>query len=169
MPTAGSAAGSPDGIVVGLDLGTSAIKVVALGASLEVLGAASAGFATDTRDPHQAEQSCADWLSATTRAFAELDTLLTESVGANWRSRVDGIGLTAQLPTLVVVGTGALRLISGLPPEHASQSESIVALVSGAIAGLIGWAWGGFERPRSRCLFAMAVGVAAGAVVALYA
>ena len=105
MSTAGSAAGSPDGIVVGLDLGTSAIKVVALGASLEVLGAASAGFATDTRDPHQAEQSCADWLSATTRAFAELDTLLTESVGANWRSRVDGIGLTAQLPTLVVVGS----------------------------------------------------------------
>ena len=73
------------------------------------------------------------------------------------------------VPTLAVVGTGALRLISGLPPEQASQSESIVALVSGASAGLIGWAWGGFERPRSRFLFAMAIGVAAGAVVALYA
>ena len=72
------------------------------------------------------------------------------------------------VPTLVVVGTGALRLISGLPPEHASQTESIVALVSGASAGLVGWAWGGFEHPRSRFLFAMAVGVAAGAVVALY-
>ena len=72
------------------------------------------------------------------------------------------------VPTLVVVGTGALRLISCLPPEHASQTESIVALVSGASAGLVGWAWGGFERPRSRFLFAMAVGVAAGAVVALY-
>jgi hypothetical protein len=73
------------------------------------------------------------------------------------------------VPTLVVVGTGALRLISGQPPEHASQTESIVALVSGASAGLAGWAWGGFERPRSRFLFAMAVGVAAGAVVALSA
>jgi hypothetical protein len=72
------------------------------------------------------------------------------------------------VPTLVVVGTGALRLISGLPPEHASQTESIVALVSGASAGLVGWAWGGFERPPSRFLFAMAVGVAAGALVALY-
>jgi len=41
--------------------------------------------------------------------------------------------------------------------------------VSGASAGLVGWAWGGFERPRSRFLFAMAVGVSAGAVVALYA
>ena len=73
------------------------------------------------------------------------------------------------VPALVVVGTGALRLISDLPPEHASQSESIVALVSGASAGLVGWAWGGFERPRSRFLFAMAVEVSAGAVVALYA
>ncbi len=73
------------------------------------------------------------------------------------------------VPAVVAVGTGALRLISGLPPEHASQSESIVALGSGAGAGLIGWAWGGFDRPRSRFLFAMAIGVAAGAVVALYA
>jgi len=73
------------------------------------------------------------------------------------------------VPALVVVGAGAVRLISGLPPEHTSQSESIVALASGGSAGLIGWAWGGFERPRSRFLFAMVVGVAAGAVVALYA
>jgi len=73
------------------------------------------------------------------------------------------------VPAFVVVGTGALRLISGLPPEHASQAESIVALVSGASAGLVGWAWGGFGRPRSRALFAMAVGVSVGAVVALYA
>ena len=73
------------------------------------------------------------------------------------------------VPALLVVGTGALRLISGLPPEHTSQSESIVALVSGASAGFVGWAWGGFERPRRRFLVGMVVGVAAGAVVALYA
>jgi len=70
------------------------------------------------------------------------------------------------VPAFVVVGTGASRLVPGLPPEHVSQSESIVALVSGASAGIVGWIWGGFERPRSRFLFAMAVGVAAGAVVA---
>jgi len=73
------------------------------------------------------------------------------------------------VPALVVVGTGALRLISGLPPEHAAQAESIVALVSGASAVLVGWAWGGFERSRSRFLYAMAVGVSVGAVVALSA
>jgi hypothetical protein len=73
------------------------------------------------------------------------------------------------VPACVVIGTGALRLISGLPSEHASQTESIVALAAGAGAGLAGWTWGGFVRPRSRFLFAMAVGVSAGAVVALYA
>ena len=73
------------------------------------------------------------------------------------------------VPVFVVVGTGAFRLISGLPPEHASQAESIAAIVSGASAGLVGWARGGFKRPRSRLLFAMAVGVAAGAIVARYA
>ena len=67
------------------------------------------------------------------------------------------------------VALGLAWLTSGLPPEQASQSESIVALVFGSSAGLVGWAWGGFERPRSRFLFAMAVGVATGAVVALYA
>ena len=41
-------------------------------------------------------------------------------------------GAILTVPALVVVGTGALRLISGLPPEHTSPSESIVALVSGA-------------------------------------
>jgi hypothetical protein len=73
------------------------------------------------------------------------------------------------VPAAVVLGTGAFRLISGLPPEYASQAESIVALVAGAGAGLTGWAGGGFVRRRSRFLFAMAVGVAAGALVALYA
>ena len=41
------------------------------------------------------------------------------------------------VPVLVIVDTGALRLIPGLSPEHASQAESIVALVSGASAGLV--------------------------------
>lgn len=73
------------------------------------------------------------------------------------------------VPLAVVAGLVVLRLTASLPPEHASQAESIVALVSGASAGLVGWAWGGFERSRSRFLFAMAVGVAAGAVISLYA
>jgi hypothetical protein len=48
------------------------------------------------------------------------------------------------VPVLVIVGTGALRLIARLPPEHASQAESLVALVSGDGAGLVGGTWRGF-------------------------
>ncbi|NDC62715.1 MAG: hypothetical protein EBZ59_01705 [Planctomycetia bacterium] len=73
------------------------------------------------------------------------------------------------VPTFVAAGGGMVRFIPKLPPEHASQAESIVALMAGAGAALLGWNRCGFVRPRSRFLFAMAVGVAAGAVVALYA
>jgi len=46
--------------------------------------------------------------------------------------------LTVPGPNLV--GTGAIWLIARLPPEHASQAESIVALLSGDDAGLVGGA-----------------------------
>ena len=48
------------------------------------------------------------------------------------------------VPVWVIVGTGALRPISGLSPEHASQAESLAALVSGARAGLVGGDCRGF-------------------------
>jgi len=73
------------------------------------------------------------------------------------------------VPAGVAAGWLALGTIAGLPPERVAQGRSIVALASGAAVALAGWAWGGFTRPRSRGLFAMAVGVAAGAVVALAA
>jgi len=69
------------------------------------------------------------------------------------------------------VGTGllGLRLTGNLPPEHASQAESITALTVGSGTALAGLMLGGFERPRSRWLFAMAIGVTVGAVVSLFA
>jgi fluoride ion exporter CrcB/FEX len=72
---------------------------------------------------------------------------------------------TLVVPVAAVVGQAMLHFVGRLPPEHASQADSIVALVAGAGAGFAGWSWGGFVRSRSRSLFAMAVGVAAGAVV----
>jgi len=73
------------------------------------------------------------------------------------------------VPLAVVAGLAMLHLANGLPPERAAQAESVTALGAGVGAALTGWRLGGFERPRSRWLFAMAVGVAAGAVVSLYA
>jgi hypothetical protein len=89
-------------------------------------------------------------------------------ISEDLRRRAAGVAILT-VPSLVVIGTEALRLTSGLPPEHASQAEAIVALVAGATAGVAGWTGCSFERPRSRWLFAMSVAVAAGAVMALYA
>lgn len=73
------------------------------------------------------------------------------------------------IPAAAGIGIGALRLISDLPHSRISQAESILALVAGAGAALAGWTCGGFRQPRGRFVYAMAVGVAAGALVALYA
>lgn len=71
------------------------------------------------------------------------------------------------VPLAVVAGLFGLRLAGNLPPQQASQTESIIALAVGAGAAIAGLMLGGFERPRSRWLFAMAVGVATGAIVGL--
>lgn len=83
------------------------------------------------------------------------------------RRRAAAVALLA-VPAFVAAGGVALGLVAGLPPGQVAQGQSIVALVTGAAAALVAWSRGGFERPRSRFLFAMAVGVAAGGVVALY-
>jgi len=93
----------PSGITLGLDLGTSAFKVVAVGADDRVMGEAAAAFATCSELPLQAEQSPSDWLRSVSIAMRGLDADLTRSQGALWSRRVVAIGLTGQLPTLVCV------------------------------------------------------------------
>jgi sugar (pentulose or hexulose) kinase len=88
-------------ISLGLDLGTSAVKVVAVGADNGVIGEAAAPFATRSSVPLQAEQEPADWLHAVSNAMRSLDERLTREHGPIWRERVEAIGVTGQLPTLV--------------------------------------------------------------------
>ena len=88
-------------LTLGVDLGTSAVKVVAMGSQDEVLGEGAAGFPTKSALPHQAEQQPADWLKAASAAMQALAHDLKGSLGADWSERVAAIGLTGQLPTLV--------------------------------------------------------------------
>jgi len=90
------------------------------------------------------------------------------SIASMARQRASGMAILT-VPPAVVVGLAMLRMGSGLPPEHASQVESIAALTAGLGAAFAGLRLCGFERARSRWLFAMVVGVATGAVVSLYA
>jgi len=90
-------------LTLGIDLGTSAIKVTALGLKDEPAGEASAAFETLQSVPLAAEQSPADWIEALRAAMRRL----AEELGArdgDWASRIAAIGLTGQLPTLVCLG-----------------------------------------------------------------
>src|SRR3984893_11838915 len=91
----------PEPLPPGIDLGPSAVKVVALGFDDAVLGEAAAGFGTDSTLPQQAEQQTADWLRAASRAMHALAGDMKDGLGTQWTQQVAAIGLTGQLPTLV--------------------------------------------------------------------
>ena len=95
------AAASP--LTLGVDLGTSAVKVLALGADGTVLASGACEFATVSELPGQAEQDPADWIAALGHACVALDRNLAGHV-PDWRDRVEAIGLAGQLPTLVCLG-----------------------------------------------------------------
>jgi sugar (pentulose or hexulose) kinase len=89
------------GVFIGLDLGTSGLKGVALDEAGTVVGHGSAGYPTHRPAAHAAEQDPADWL----RAAGQVAEQLAHQVPA---TRWTAIGLSAMLPTLVTAGpTGA--------------------------------------------------------------
>ena len=88
-------------LTLGVDLGTSAIKVVAMNLDGAMMGEGSATFSTHSALPQQAEQQPADWLRAASGAMRALADDMTGSLGPDWTDHVAAIGLTGQLPTLV--------------------------------------------------------------------
>lgn len=80
---------------VGLDLGTSGLKGVAVGPDGRVLARAASRYPTHRPEPGAAEQDPADWMSAVELVVAQLRG---EVEAARWA----GIGLSAMLPTLVL-------------------------------------------------------------------
>jgi xylulokinase len=81
-------------VVVGVDLGTSAIKVVAVGEDGAVRAVARRQYPTARPEPGAAEQDPGDWFAA---LAAALDELARAVPTATWV----GMGLSAMLPTLV--------------------------------------------------------------------
>jgi xylulokinase len=91
-------------LTLGVDLGTSAVKVVALAPDGAVVSEGAAEFSTHSALPQQDEQQPADWLLAARSAMRALSKDLQGSLGAGWNAQVAAIGLTGQLPTLVCLG-----------------------------------------------------------------
>ncbi|HEX3983088.1 MAG TPA: FGGY family carbohydrate kinase, partial [Acidisoma sp.] len=84
---------------LGIDLGTSAIKLAVIDSAGRTLGQGQAGFPSFTDQPGQVEQVVADWWAALGRAA----TAARASCGAEW-ALIRAIGLAGQLPTLVCLG-----------------------------------------------------------------
>ncbi|MGE0117964.1 MAG: FGGY-family carbohydrate kinase [Dongiaceae bacterium] len=88
------------GFRLGIDLGTSAVKAVALDPTGQPIATGEAAFPTRSDLPGQAEQETGHWLAAAAAAVAAIG----HSLGTGWRERVSAIGLAGQLPTLVCMG-----------------------------------------------------------------
>jgi xylulokinase len=82
--------------LLGIDLGTSAIKLVAVSRKGRVLASAREPYPTIATAAGQAEQNCRDWLKALQAAARRIRARLVHT-------QVESIALTGQMPTLVVL------------------------------------------------------------------
>jgi len=87
-----------DSLALGIDLGTSAIKCIAMLASGKVVAMTEAAFPVIRDLPGQAEQNPLDWIAGMESAIARL--------GGDVLANISAIGLTGQLPTLVCLRGG---------------------------------------------------------------
>jgi sugar (pentulose or hexulose) kinase len=91
---------SASAVRLGIDLGTSAVKAVAIDASGAVLASGECSYPTHAELPGQAEQEPGHWLQAVAVAVGNIGSQL----GSAWPTGLTWIGLTGQLPTLVCLG-----------------------------------------------------------------
>ena len=85
-----------DGVLIGIDLGTSSVKVLAVDGDGRIRGRAKHGYGMHRPSPGWVEQSPCHWWSAVRQALAELSQQVDLAHTA-------GIGLSGQLNGLVLV------------------------------------------------------------------
>jgi xylulokinase len=86
------------GVCIGLDLGTSGLKAVAVDGFGQVVAAGRASYPTSMQGTGAAEQSPRHWLAALWQASRQLAAQVSPG---RWRA----IGLSAMMPTLVTTGS----------------------------------------------------------------
>jgi xylulokinase len=119
---------SSERVALGVDLGTSGLKVVALGEGGEVLVRARRSYATSRPEPGAAEQSPGDWLDAVVSAAHEIARTVAPS-------RWSAIGLSAMLPTLVALDDRARPVGPAITWEDAraqAEGDDLVRRVGSA-------------------------------------
>ena len=108
-------------VVLGVDLGTSAIKAVAVGDDGAVLAAARREYPTARPEPGAAEQDPQQWFTALESA---LDELAHSVPTASWA----GMGLSAMLPTLVECDGRGRAVAPAITWEDARAEPEAAAL-----------------------------------------
>ena len=108
-------------VVLGVDLGTSAIKAVAVGEDGVVLAAARREYPTARPEPGAAEQDPQQWFTALESA---LDELAHAVPTATW----SGMGLSGMLPTLVECDNKGRAVAPAITWEDARAEPEAAAL-----------------------------------------
>ncbi len=85
---------------LGIDLGTSAVKVLLIDDQQIIIGSASAELSVQRPHPGWSEQDPTSWIEATKRAFLQLKTDHQEGL-----SKVRGIGLSGQMHGATLLDT----------------------------------------------------------------
>jgi len=85
-------------VLVGIDVGTTGVKAIAVSRSGEVVGRAEIGYELRTPRPGWAEQDPEDWWRASEQVLTSLGSQLEELGG---KAAIAGIGLTGQMHGLV--------------------------------------------------------------------
>jgi sugar (pentulose or hexulose) kinase len=108
-------------VVVGIDLGTSSIKGVALDPDARAVARARAAYPTARPEPGRAEQRPSDWLRALERVTAALARTVPPE-------RWDAIGLSGMIPSLVLLDREGDAVGPALTWEDARAGDEAVAL-----------------------------------------
>ncbi len=110
-------------VTLGLDLGTSAVKVVAIAPDGAVRARARCGYPTLRPEAGAAEQDPRDWWSAVVSTLDEVAAAVDPS---RWR----GVGLSAMLPTLVELDADGRPLPPAITWEDGRAEEQAEVLLS---------------------------------------
>ncbi|MEQ1952828.1 xylulokinase [Mesorhizobium sp. CN2-181] len=90
---------------LGIDLGTSGVKLLLIDRDQRVIGSASASIEVSRPNPGWSEQDPADWIEATGAAFAALKKKHPKETAA-----VKGIGLSGHMHGATILGDGDVVL-----------------------------------------------------------
>lgn len=118
--------------VLGIDLGTSSVKVVIVAREgREILGKGSAPYPIEHPEPGAAEQDPERWWAAT------IDAVRNSLAEAGGRSEIEAIGVTGQMHGAVLLDAGKRLIANAIIWPDTRSAANAQAMMAGAGAEII--------------------------------